>query len=99
MNAKELIGLAMKQQILSDEMIELLSAFKGIEIECNYSKEMTWAKIYLLGLEMGKQKGINMAEDAYKFAVMCKSLAPEQKALVKAKMNEALKAKNIDNNS
>jgi hypothetical protein len=30
-HTKELIELAMKQQILSDEMIELLSAFKSIE--------------------------------------------------------------------
>lgn len=92
MNTKELIELAMKQQILSDEMIGLLSAFNGIEIECNHSKEMTWAKIYLLGVVMGKQRGIDSALDGFDFAMQVKKLNPEQRAVVKAKMQEALDA-------
>lgn len=95
MNTKELIKFAMQQQTSSDEMIELLSVFKGLEIECDYSKEMTWAKIYLLGVEMGKQKGYNSALDAYDFAIQVKRLKPEQKAIIKAKMNEALEDQRI----
>lgn len=60
-------------------MIELLSVFNGIEIECNHSKEMTWAKIYLLGFEMGKQEGINSAIDGLDFALKFKRLSPEKK--------------------
>lgn len=90
MKTKELIELAMKQQTLSDEMIELLSAFKGIEIECNHCKELTWAKIYLLGLEMGKQKGIDSTMDGLDFALKFRILTPEQKSIVKTKMNESI---------
>ncbi|WP_252254169.1 hypothetical protein [Clostridium sp. ZBS12] len=94
MNTKELIDLAMKQQILSDEMIELLSAFKGIEMECNHSKEMTWAKIYLLGFEIGKQNDTEFTMDALDFALKFRRLKPEQKVIVRTKMEEALKIKN-----
>jgi len=90
MNTKELIELAMKQQTSSDEMMELLSVFKGIEIECNHSKELAWSKIYLLGFEMGKQKCIDSTMEAYDLAMKYKRLKPEQKAIVKAKMNGAL---------
>lgn len=84
----------MKQQILSNEMIELLSAFKSIEIECNHSKEMTWAKIYLLGFEMGKQEGIRSLMNAQEVTMKFKELNPEQRAIVKNKMKELLEVQN-----
>ena len=95
MNTKELIKFAMEQQTSSDEMIELLSVFKGLEMECDYSKEMTWAKIYLLGVAIGKQKGQDSALEAYDFAIQVKRLKPEQKAIIKAKMDEALENQRI----
>ncbi len=95
MNTKELIDLAMRQQILSDEIIELLLAFKGIEIECNHSKEMTWAKIYLLGFEMGKEDGTKSTMDALDFALKFRRLKPEQKVIVRTKMEESLKIKSM----
>ena len=90
MNTKELIELAMQQQMLSDEMIELLSIFNGIEMECNRSKELTWTKIYLLGVELGKQKGVDSTLNNLDFVMKFKLLTPEQKTIIKTKLDEIL---------
>lgn len=80
MNTKELIELAMKQQASSDKMMELLSVFKGIEEECNNSKEMMWSKIYLLGFEMGKQEGADFTMELFELVSKFRKLKPEYRS-------------------
>ena len=95
MNTKELIKFAMQQQTSSDEMIDLLSVFKGLELECDSSKEMTWAKIYLLGVAIGTHKGTESVIDNLDFAFKVKRLNQDQRAILKTKMDEALDAQRI----